>query len=178
MALSLTIKPSDDLDLQIGPITSTAPPHAFLAFSSPAHRLSQRALHTRRGPAKKPSPTSTGIYPSDVAMLIALAQEQRRVLPRKSAYRVCVLSPNELGTYVYVKEAPVASVYLASLLNFEAPLTGTLQVACSVVGIGSDGEQLLYVVNRLLDEAPKLPLGKKDRRKMRKDQGQKRTGST
>lgn len=67
----------------------------------------------------------------------------------------------------------MAGTYLASLVDLETPLTDTLQVACSLVEIGSDGEELLDLVNRLLDEAPNLPPGKKAQGEMRKDKRQK-----
>lgn len=67
----------------------------------------------------------------------------------------------------------MTNAYLASLLDLETPLTDTLQVACSLVEIGSDGEELLDLVNRLLDEAPNLPLSKREPGKMKKDKRQK-----
>lgn len=55
------------------------------------------------------------MHPSDIALLLALAQEQEAALPRRTSYTVHVLAPDETARWICGVSADVGSEYLLAL---------------------------------------------------------------
>ncbi|KAL0630853.1 hypothetical protein Q9L58_010295 [Maublancomyces gigas] len=156
------------LTLRIGTTSTTLTPYAFAtrtslpfaAFTTPLQRAMDRARysHRRRSPATDSNP----VHPSDIALLLALAQEQQAALPRRKSYTVHVLAPDETARWICGVSADVGSEYLLALKEPWRDM-GALDVRAWEVGIEGLAEEVGAVVWALGQGAVRVKRRKRGR---------------
>lgn len=99
------------------------------------------------------------MQPSDIALLLALAQVQRLHLPSRGSYIVCVLASDETARKVRGLQAEVQKEYLDALRE-PWRVMPTLEVRVWEVDVQS-GEEVLDVVRAVGEVAVRLKRKKK-----------------
>lgn len=150
------------LTLQLASTTTTLTPHGivtrtqlpFAAITSPSRRSTDRARHRHQHRCLLP-PVQSPVHPADIALLIALAERQQTVLPRRVSFTVHVLAPDETARFVRGMTAVVHAAYLLALKEPWRQME-PLEVQLWQVEIGDEAEGIPGVVGALGEGAVRL----------------------
>lgn len=100
------------------------------------------------------------MQPSDVALLIGLAQLQQSQLPHRESYVVCVFASDESGMKLRGLQAEISRVYLDALCETGRVLP-VMEVRVWESDVGGGGEKVVDVVRAVGEVAVKGKKGKK-----------------
>lgn len=158
------------LTLRVASMTTTLAPYGvvartslpFAALTSPTRPGMDLVRH--RHQRRSPLPVNSLVQPSDIALLIALAQRQEAALPLRASYTVHVLAPDETARNLRGLTAEIHAAYLLALKEPWRPMEA-MEVQLWEVPIGDEAEGLAGVVGALGESAVRLKrkMGRKPR---------------